>query len=54
MIVIIQLLIYHGHMIYEDGFIHTGSVTGQCYWSTLLNIPQAKISVVTWISDVSQ
>ncbi|CAF4521749.1 unnamed protein product [Rotaria sp. Silwood1] len=38
---------------YEDGFILAGSVTGQRYWSTVLNIPQAKISAVTWLPDVS-
>ncbi|CAF0862827.1 unnamed protein product [Adineta steineri] len=38
---------------YEDDFILAGSVTGQRYWSTVLNIPQAKISAVTWMPDVS-
>ncbi len=39
---------------YEDGFILVGSVTGQRYWSSVLNTPQAKISAVTWMPDVSQ
>jgi hypothetical protein len=39
---------------YEDGFILAGSVTGQRYWSTLLNLPQAKVSAVAWMPDVSQ
>jgi len=39
---------------YEDGFVLVGSVTGQRYWSTVLNTPQAKISAVTWMPDVSQ
>ena len=39
---------------YEDGFVLAGSVTGQHYWSTILNIPQAKISAVTWTPDISQ
>ncbi|CAF2517964.1 unnamed protein product [Rotaria sp. Silwood2] len=38
---------------YEDGFILAGSVTGQRYWSTVLNISQAKVSAVTWMPDVS-
>ncbi|CAF4686538.1 unnamed protein product, partial [Rotaria magnacalcarata] len=25
----------------------------QRYWSTVLNVPQAKVSVVTWMPDVS-
>jgi tubby-related protein 4 len=39
---------------YEDGFILAGSVTGQRYWSTVLNNPQMKISAVTWLPDMSQ
>ena len=39
---------------YEDGFVLVGSVTGQRYWSTVVNTPQAKISAVTWMPDVSQ
>jgi hypothetical protein len=39
---------------YEDGFVLVGSVTGQRYWSTIVNTPQAKISAVTWMPDVSQ
>ncbi|CAF3507506.1 unnamed protein product [Adineta steineri] len=38
---------------YEDGFVLVGSVTGQRYWSTVVNTPQAKISAVTWMPDVS-
>ena len=39
---------------YEDGFILAGSVTGQRYWSTVLNNLQTKISAVTWLPDMSQ
>lgn len=39
---------------YEDGFVLVGSVTGQRYWSTVVNTPQGKISAVTWMPDVSQ
>jgi hypothetical protein len=39
---------------YEDGFVLVGSVTGQRYWSTVVNTPQAKISAVAWMPDVSQ
>jgi tubby-related protein 4 len=39
---------------YEDGYVLVGSVTGQRYWSTVVNIPQAKISAVTWMPDGSQ
>lgn len=39
---------------YEDGFVLVGSVTGQRYWSTVVNTAQAKISAVTWMPDVSQ
>lgn len=39
---------------YEDGFVLVGSVTGQRYWSTVVNTPQSKISAVTWMPDVSQ
>jgi tubby-related protein 4 len=39
---------------YEDGFILAGSVTGQRYWSTVLNNIQIKISAVTWLPDMSQ
>ena len=39
---------------YEDGFVLVGSVTGQRYWSTMVNTPHAKISAVTWMPDVSQ
>ena len=39
---------------YEDGFILAGSVTGQRYWSTVLNIPHAQISAVAWLPDMSQ
>ena len=39
---------------YEDGFVLVGSVTGQRYWSTIVNTPQGKISAVTWLPDVSQ
>ena len=39
---------------YEDGFVLVGSVTGQRYWSTVVNTPQGKISAVTWLPDVSQ
>lgn len=48
---------YDGRMTaicYEDGFILVGSVTGQRYWSTVLNILQAKVSAVTWMPDISQ
>lgn len=48
---------YNGRMTiicYEDGFVLAGSVTGQRYWSTMLNLPQAKISAVTWMPDVSK
>ncbi|CAF1145603.1 unnamed protein product [Adineta ricciae] len=38
---------------YVDGFVLVGSVTGQRYWSTVVNTPQAKISAVTWMPDVS-
>ncbi|CAF1029359.1 unnamed protein product [Rotaria sp. Silwood1] len=38
---------------YEDGFVLVGSVTGQRYWSTVVNTAQAKISAVTWMPDVS-
>jgi hypothetical protein len=39
---------------YEDGYVLVGSVTGQRYWSTMVNTAQAKISAVTWMPDVSQ
>jgi hypothetical protein len=48
---------YDGRMTvicYEDGFILAGSVTGQRYWSTVLNLVQTTISAVTWMPDVSQ
>ncbi|CAF3471176.1 unnamed protein product [Rotaria socialis] len=38
---------------YEDGFVLVGSVTGQRYWSTVVNTAQAKISAVTWMPDAS-
>lgn len=38
---------------YEDGFILGGSVTGQRYWSTILNNPQTKVSAVAWLPDMS-
>ena len=39
---------------YEDGYVLVGSVTGQRYWSAVVNTPQAKISAVTWTPDISQ
>lgn len=48
---------YDGRMTvicYEDGFVLVGSVTGQRYWSTVVNTPQARISAVTWMPDTSQ
>lgn len=39
---------------YEDGFILAGSVTGQRYWSTVLNNLQTKVSAVAWLPDMSQ
>ena len=39
---------------YDDGYILAGSVTGQRYWSTVLNILQTKVSAVTWLPDMSQ
>jgi tubby-related protein 4 len=39
---------------YEDGFILAGSVTGQRYWSTVINNLQTKISAVTWLPDMTQ
>ena len=38
---------------YEDGYILVGSVTGQRYWSTVLNLAQAKIAAVAWLPDLS-
>lgn len=48
---------YDGRMTaicYQDNFILVGSVTGQRYWSTILNLPQGKISAVTWTPDILQ
>jgi hypothetical protein len=39
---------------YEDGFVLVGSVTGQRYWSAVVNTHHATISAVTWTPDVSQ
>ncbi|CAF0806793.1 unnamed protein product [Didymodactylos carnosus] len=36
---------------YVDGFVLVGSVTGQRYWSAVVNTAQSKITAVTWTPD---